>query len=90
VKDGTPYPALLMTAGLNDSRVDPLHARKMAARVQAATSSGLPVLLRVTGGGHGVTSSLGERIAQEAEVFGFLLDQLGVRWRTSAAPDERT
>jgi prolyl oligopeptidase len=81
VKDGTPYPAMLLTAGLNDSRVDPLHARKMAARLQAATSSGAPVLLRVTGGGHGVTSSLDERVMVEAEVHGFLLDQLGVRWR---------
>jgi prolyl oligopeptidase len=81
VEDGVPYPAVLMTAGLNDTRVDPLHARKMAARLQAASSSGRPVLLRVTGGGHGVTSSLAERIAQEADVYGFLFDQLGVSWR---------
>src|SRR5262249_60003109 len=54
VRDGERYPAVLLTTGESDSRVDPLHARKMAARVQAATASGRPVLLRVeTRAGHG-------------------------------------
>ena len=54
VRDGTPYPAVLITTGESDSRVDPLHARKMAARLQAATSSDHPILLRLeTRAGHG-------------------------------------
>ena len=62
VRDGTPYPAVLLTAGESDSRVDPMHARKMAARLQAATSSGRPVLLRVerrAGHGQGKPTSQG-------------------------------
>ena len=49
VKDGTRYPAVLLTSGANDPRVDPYHARKMTARLQAATGSGLEVLLRASG-----------------------------------------
>jgi prolyl oligopeptidase len=55
VKDDTAYPAVLFTASDNDPRVDPSHARKMAAALQAATSSGRPILLREDRvGGHGV------------------------------------
>src|SRR5205823_12052674 len=43
VKEGTPYPAVLLAAAESDSRVDALHARKMAARLQAATSSEQPI-----------------------------------------------
>ncbi len=46
VRDQTAYPAVLLTSGDKDTRVSPLQARKMTARLQAATSSGLPVLLR--------------------------------------------
>ncbi len=46
VRDGTAYPAVLLTSGDKDTRVSPLQARKMTARLQAATSSGRPVLLR--------------------------------------------
>jgi prolyl oligopeptidase len=47
VKDGTPYPAVMITTGFNDPRVASWQPGKMAARLQAATSSGKPVLLRV-------------------------------------------
>src|SRR6185369_9654599 len=47
VKDGTPYPAVLLTAGYNDPRVDPWQPGKMAARLQTANPGGKPVLLRV-------------------------------------------
>ena len=80
VLDGVPYPAVLLTAGEKDPRVDAYHARKMAARLQAATSSGLPVLLRTTGGGHGVGSGLEERVSSQADMFTFLFRELGVRW----------
>jgi prolyl oligopeptidase len=53
VEDGTSYPAVLLTAGEFDPRVDAYHAKKMTARLQAATSSDQPVLLRIEAGGHG-------------------------------------
>jgi prolyl oligopeptidase len=82
VKDGTAYPAVLLLTGENDARVDPYHSRKMAARLQAATTSGRPVLLRTSASsGHGVDSSLSERIAEETDVFAFLFDQLGVKYK---------
>ena len=46
VRDGTPYPAVMLTSGDKDTRVSPLQARKMTARLQSATSSGRPVILR--------------------------------------------
>jgi prolyl oligopeptidase len=79
VKDHTPYPAVLINTGMNDPRVDPWEPGKMAARLQAATSSGKPVLLRVDfGGGHGGGS--GEKEFQErlADSCSFLLWQFGV------------
>ena len=82
VKDGTAYPAVFLLTGWNDARVDPYNSRKMAARLQAVTSSGRPVLLRISSGsGHGLDSSLSERIAQEADGFAFLFDQLGMKYR---------
>ena len=57
--DGTPYPAVLMMTGANDPRVDPMHSRKMTARLQAATCSGRPILLRTSADtGHGFGSPL--------------------------------
>ena len=79
VKDGTAYPAVLLTTGANDPRVDSWEPAKMTARLQAATASGKPVLLRVDyGGGHGGGS--GEKQFQEqlADSWSFLLWQFGV------------
>ena len=77
VKDHTPYPAVLFITGDNDARVDPWHSRKMTARLQAATSSKLPILLRTTSDtGHGTGSGVQARIAQESDVLAFLFDQL--------------
>ena len=81
VKDGVAYPAVFLLTGANDSRVDPANSRKMAARLQAATSSGLPVLLEVGNSGHGLDSALSERVAQMAEVYAFLFWQLGVEYQ---------
>ena len=50
VTPGTRYPAVLLTTGEYDGRVDPMHSRKFAAALQAATGSQLPVLLRVNVG----------------------------------------
>jgi prolyl oligopeptidase len=79
VKDGTAYPAVLFITGDNDGRVDPMHSRKMTARLQAATSSGLPILLRTSAAtGHGAGSAVDARISQETDFFVFLFDQLKV------------
>ena len=81
VKDGTPYPAILFLTGENDHRVNPMESRKMTARLQAANSSGHPILLRTSSNaGHGIGTSLDEQLEQSADVFGFLFDQLGVRY----------
>jgi len=80
VVDGTKYPAILLMAGANDGRVAPHNSYKMAAILQLATTSGLPVLLRVsTHSGHGIGTALTERIAQQADVFAFLFDELGMK-----------
>lgn len=85
VEEGVRYPAVLLTAGNRDPRVDASNARKMAARLQAATASGRPVLLRVSGSGHGIGSALDERIAEIADTYAFFLHELGVPWRRPAA-----
>ena len=86
VADGTRYPAVLLTAGNRDPRVDAFHARKMAARLQAATGSRFPVLLRVSDLGHGIGSGLDEVAAEEGDVYAFILHELGVVWRPPRAP----
>jgi len=79
VRDGVKYPAVLLTTGENDGRVNPMQSRKMAARLQEASGSGLPVLFRSTASaGHGIGTSLKERIAEQADVMAFLFDQLGI------------
>ena len=79
VKDGTAYPAVLFPCGENDGRVNPAHSRKMTARLQAATSSGRPILLRTSATtGHGMGSSLNDRVAEQADIYAFLLQELGV------------
>ena len=76
VQDGTPYPAVLLTTGENDGRVNPMQSRKMAARLQAATGSERLVLLRTSSAGHGIGTALDERIAEDADVFAFLFSQI--------------
>jgi prolyl oligopeptidase len=79
VKDGVAYPAVLLTTGDNDGRVAPYESRKMAARLQAATASKDPILLRTeASAGHGIGTSLSTRIEEEADIFAFLVDQLGI------------
>jgi prolyl oligopeptidase len=81
VEDGVSYPAVLFLTGANDPRVDPMQSRKMAARLQAATSSGLPILLRTSSDtGHGGLP-LSEKIKQIADVYGFIFHQIGVEFQ---------
>jgi prolyl oligopeptidase len=79
VKDGAPYPAVLLTTGINDPRVDAWEAGKMAARLQAASSSGKPVLLRIDyDAGHGIGSTKKQQYEERADVIAFLMWQFGV------------
>ena len=81
VQDGTRYPATLFPTGENDHRVNPMQSRKMTARLQRATHSDYPILLRTTSSaGHGFGTALDEYIEQESDVFSFLFDQLGVKY----------
>jgi prolyl oligopeptidase len=78
VKDGTKYPATLFLTGANDPRVDPMQSRKMTARLQAANAAATPILLRTSAtAGHGLDTSLSERIEETVDVYAFLLTQLG-------------
>ncbi|HAY81913.1 MAG TPA: S9 family peptidase [Planctomycetaceae bacterium] len=80
VQDGIKYPAVLFVTGENDPRVDPMQSRKMTARLQAATASGNPVLLRTSANaGHGGDNSLSERIEQSVDIYAFFFHQLGVK-----------
>jgi prolyl oligopeptidase len=79
VREGTPYPAVLLATAESDTRVDPMHARKMAARLQAATSSGRPVLLRLEArAGHGAGKPLAKLLDELTDTWSFVFHELGV------------
>ncbi len=71
------YPATMLTTGFADVRVPPWEVAKMAARLQAATTSGKPVLLRADAQGHGLVRDPAAQIDEDADVFTFMLWQLG-------------
>ena len=80
VRDGVAYPAVLLTTGVTDPRVGPFHVAKMAARLQAASASGKPILLRVDfDAGHGVGSTRTQQDREAADTYAFLLWQTGVQ-----------
>jgi prolyl oligopeptidase len=77
VVKGTNYPAVLFVSGDSDTRVAPLHARKMTALMQADTGSNNPVLLRYhVSSGHSGGEPLKEQVNNQAEILGFLMWQL--------------
>ena len=82
IQPGVRYPAALLTAGENDTRVHPLHARKMAAALQAATASDPreePILLWIDrSAGHGQGKPLGLRVREAADQVAFMAWQLGL------------
>jgi prolyl oligopeptidase len=79
VKDGRRYPAVLFITGDGDTRVAPLHARKMTARLQAAAGSDAPVLLLYdTKSGHSGGRPLGKQIEERTDWLSFLFWQLGM------------
>jgi prolyl oligopeptidase len=80
VKNGTAYPAVLLEAAESDTRVDALHARKMTARLQAATSSEQPILLRLeTKAGHGAGKPRAKILDELTDSWSFIFWQLGLR-----------
>jgi prolyl oligopeptidase len=79
VKPGTEFPAVLFISGDGDTRVDPLHARKMAALVQAANGGDRPILLHYdTKAGHSGGRPVSKVITDTTDELGFLFWQLGV------------
>ena len=79
VRDGARYPAILLATAENDSRVDPAHAMKMAARLQAANASERPVLLRFeTKAGHGAGAPVRKIVDEYADYLAFISWQLGM------------
>ncbi len=78
VRDGVAYPAVLLTTGMNDPRVAPWQPGKMTARLQAATSSGRPVILRVDfDAGHGIGSTKSQQDQEMADKMAFFYWQIG-------------
>ena len=84
VKPGVEYPAILFMTGDTDTRVDPMHAKKMAALLQAEAKNGSsqqkPILLRIeTKAGHGQGKPVTKQIEESTDVYSFLFWQLGVK-----------
>ncbi len=80
IRDGVRYPAVLCITGATDPRVAPWHVTKMAAKLQAATRSGNPILLRIDfDAGHGVGSTRSQRDALMADIHSFVLWRAGVK-----------
>jgi prolyl oligopeptidase len=80
IRPGTAYPAVLLTTGIEDSRVEPWEPGKFAATMQEATTSGRPVLLRVElDAGHGMGLTKRQRVEETADIYSFLLWQFGQR-----------
>jgi len=84
VKPGTEYPAILFMSAESDTRVDPMHAKKMAALMQAEAANGQsrerPILLRIeTKAGHGQGKPIVKQIDEYTDIYSFLFWQLGIR-----------
>jgi prolyl oligopeptidase len=80
VAGGVSYPAILFLSGESDTRVDPMHARKMTARLQEVSDSRRPVLLRVESeAGHGAGRPLEKTLAEQLDIWSFLCWHLGVK-----------
>ncbi len=79
VKEGVNYPTMLITGSARDARTNPLHARKMVARMQAANPNGQPILLREqTDSGHHGGTTISVQIEQAADAWAFMMNQLGI------------
>lgn len=82
VRPGAAYPAVLLATAESDTRVDPSHARKMTARLQAASSSGHPILLRLEGrAGHGAGKPVSKVLEELVDTWSFVVMETGATWR---------
>jgi len=80
VKSETAYPAVMLISGDCDSRCNPMHSRKMAARLQAESSSPHPILLDYRPNwGHAAVQPLTSRIDALTDRLAFLLNEVGIR-----------
>ena len=80
VKNGTNYPATLVTTGDHDDRVVPAHSFKFAAELQAKHQGENPVLIRIeTRAGHGAGTPVSKSIEQYVDIFGFTLFNMGFK-----------
>ena len=84
MKSGVGYPAVLFMTGDTDTRVDPMHARKMAALMQAEARNGAsrerPILLRIDiKAGHGQGKPVTKQIEESTDMYSFLFWQLGMK-----------
>lgn len=89
VSEGTAYPAVLLTTAESDTRVAPLHARKFAAALAWASSSGesRPILLRTElHAGHGAGTPVSKSVAEWADIYAFLSVELGLPRGSPSAP----
>lgn len=78
VREGTSYPATLITTGDHDDRVVPAHSFKFAAELQAKQAGNAPLLIRIeTKAGHGAGTPVSKRIEQYADIFAFTLWNMG-------------
>jgi prolyl oligopeptidase len=79
VKPGTVYPAVLFMTADSDTRVDPMHAKKMTAELQADNGGPNPILLRIeTKAGHGAGKPLNKVVEDWTDIYSFLFWQLGM------------
>ncbi|GAB6394974.1 MAG: prolyl oligopeptidase family serine peptidase [Bacteroidales bacterium] len=77
--DGTPYPAVLVTTADHDDRVVPAHSFKYAATLQASATGDAPKIIRIeTKAGHGAGKPVGKIIAETADIYSFILYNLGI------------
>lgn len=80
VKEGTKYPATLITTGDHDDRVVPAHSFKFAAQMQAKQASEAPILIRIeTKAGHGAGTPVSKSIEQYADIYGFTFWNMGFK-----------
>ena len=90
VQDDVAYPAIMFMTGANDARVDPMHSRKFTARLQAATASDSPIILRTSATtGHGGGTPLATRIEEYVDQYAFLFRVLDIAYKTKSTAKSR-
>ena len=78
IKEGVKYPSMLITGGENDARVDPMHVRKMGAKLQECSKGGVVFPVIYSDAGHGSSVDFESRVRQYAREGAFMYDQLGL------------